>query len=86
VQANCEIACPGYKRWVLGYYDVDKKGAYKVGPNGLPLIERTFCFNERNTCSFDTCLLHRAGKGAMAPKAVRLFPNTFEKVDVKRKR
>jgi len=85
VQANCEIACPGFKRWVLGYYDTDRQGRYKVGENGLPMIERTFCYNESNTCTFDTCMLHRAGKGKVSPRAVRLFPNTSEKVPIKRR-
>ncbi len=85
VQANCDIACPGYKRWVQGVYDTDVTGRYKLGENGLPLIERTFCFNENNACPHDMCMLHRSGRGKVAPKAVKLYPNTFEKVPIKRR-
>lgn len=85
MQANCEIACPGYRRWVKGYYDVDSGGRYLLNEQGKPIPERTYCFNENNTCPHETCLLHRKGKGTVAPSSIKLYPNTFEKVPIKRK-
>jgi hypothetical protein len=85
LRSNCEIACPGFKRWVAGYYDVDASGRYLVGENGAPVTERTFCFNQNNTCPHDSCVLHRGGKGTIVPKAVKLAPNSYEQVPLKRR-
>jgi len=84
VQANCDIACPGYGRWVKGFYDTDKAGKYLVGENGLPIVTRTFCY-ESATCPHGACILHRRGLGKVMPKAVRLYPNTVERVPAKRR-
>lgn len=83
-EANCDIACPGFKRWVKGIYDTDPSGKYLVGENGTPMASRTFCFNEGNTCPHTACLLHRAGKGTTAPSTIKLYPNTTLKVQINR--
>jgi hypothetical protein len=71
------IGCPQYHCLVLGSYERDEKGAYRLGPGGEFLLERARCGHRGGRCSQTLCALHRLnqrGPGSWYPTGIWAAP------------